>query len=336
MKFLRHILLMTIILTLSACLPGKSDTDDTSLPLQFSFLADLIPIPALDVNHYDALPQMDLDASAAILIHVDSGDVLFDMNTDDSLPIASMSKVMTELIVLEAIDEGKLDWEDKIDISDYAYMISHQPGFSTVELKKDGKYTVKELFTSMAVQSANGATIALAEAVSGNEKDFVALMNKKAKELELTNSVFVNSSGLTNHDLGDNIPVGKPADSNKMSAKDMATLAMYTIDYYPELMEIANVQEFDLNDKTFSNSNWMLPGMETDFIKDDVTYPGVSGLKTGFTKEAGYCFTGSVEIEGERFISVVMGAPDLADRFIETKVLYEAMADQMKQTKETE
>ncbi len=330
MKLLHRLFFITTILALTACMPGNSSTEDL-LPRQFSLLADHIRIPAFHVNHYEPLPQMELEASAAMLIHVDSGDVLFDKNTDEALPIASMSKVMSELLVLEAIENGQLQWDDQIAISDYAYYISHQPGFATVELQQDTTYSVKELFTAMAVQSANGATIALAEAVGGNERDFVALMNEKAAELNLKDSIFVNSTGLTNSDLGDHISVGKPADSNKMSARDLAALATYTIDYYPELLETAKIKEFKLNDKTFSNSNWMLPGMKTDYIKEDVTYPGVSGLKTGFTEDAGYCFTGSVEIEGERFISVVMGTPDLADRFMETKLLYEMMEKQIKQ-----
>lgn len=275
------------------------------------------------------LSDVELKSRAAFLIDADRDRVLFDKNSHESLGVASMSKIMSELLVLEAIDEGMLDWDDAIDISDYAYTISHQPGFASIELKQDERYLVRDLFHGMAITSANGATIALAEAVAGSEKEFVALMNEKAELLGLADSHFVNSTGLTNHDLQDNHTTGSVDDYNEMSAHDLAELAKYTLHHYPDLLDMTRLPEFDIEDKTFDNSNWMLPGAKENFLGVDVTYDGVDGLKTGYTSDAGYGFTGTVQIDGTRFISVVIGTEGFDERFIETGKLYEAIAEQM-------
>lgn len=278
----------------------------------------------------DPIPDLTLQAEAAILLNAGTGDVLFAKNIHQSLAVASMSKIMTELLVLEALDEGSLNWEDTVDISDYAYTISSQPGFASADLEKDQAYTVRELFLGMAVSSANGATIALAEKISESEKEFVTLMNEKAEQLGLNNTHFVNSTGLTNNDLQNYHSNGSLEDNNRMSAKDLATLTKYVIDQYPELLDITKMKEFDFQDQFYMNSNWMLPGIVVDFIDADVTYSGVDGLKTGFTKDAGYGFTGTVQINDIRFISVIIGTPEIEDRFLETKMLYDAVLEQMK------
>lgn len=277
----------------------------------------------------EPLTDISLQAKAAFLMNSVTGDILFDKNADESLAIASMSKIMTELIVLEAIEAGELDWDDFVTISEYAYTISHQPGYSSVQLEQDKKYTVQELFYAMAIQSANGATIALAEAVSGTEKDFVSLMNNKALELQLKDTHFVNSTGLTNVDLLTYHSVGSPEDSNKMSARNLATLVQYVIQQFPDLLNITTQISFDFQGETRYNSNWMLPGTEIDWIDVDITFPGVDGLKTGFTNDAGYGFAGTVEMNDVRFISVIIGTEELENRFVETKILYEAIAEQM-------
>lgn len=277
----------------------------------------------------EPLSNIQLQAKAAILTNFESGEILFDKNIDESLPIASMSKIMSELIVLEAIEAGELNWNDSITISEYAYTISNQPGYASVQLEQDKKYTVEQLFNAMAIQSANGATIALAEAASGSEKDFVTLMNDKAEELKLTETYFVNSTGLTNVDLLDFHSVGVVEDSNKMSARDLATLVHHILHHYPELLNITKQVSFDFQGDTRYNSNWMLPGTEVDWIETDIIFPGIDGLKTGYTTDAGYGFAGTVEIDDFRFISVVIGTEEIEDRFIETKILYEAIAEQM-------
>lgn len=211
--------------------------------------------------------------------------------------------------------------DQKIKVSEYAYKVSQDASLSNVALENGGSYTVKELYEAMAIFSANGATIALAEAIAGKEVDFVKMMNDKSKELGLKNYKFVNSTGLTNKDLKGMHPEGTTADEeNKMSAKDVATLAQHLIKDYPKVLDTAKIpkKEFRPEKEKFamSNWNWMLKGL----VKE---YDGVDGLKTGSTPEAGDCFTGTVERNGMRFISVVIKTSSHTARFDETKKLYD-------------
>lgn len=328
MKQLTYLSMILIFLTLSAC-------ETTGTAMEQPFVQNPVSMfehegPGLKKRPKMRKPPIDVavHAEAAILIYAGDGEPLFHKNSEKALPVASMSKVMSELLVLEAIANGAVDWEDIVPISDYAYAISNHPGFSSVLLKQGQDYTVRELFNAMVIRSANGATIALAEKVSGSEKEFVSQMNDKAKQLELAETDFVNSTGLSNMDLGDYYTVGSAGSMNIMSARDMANLVKYVIDHYPELLETTSMLEFDFQGETYSNSNWMLPDADIDYMLDiglDATFAGVDGFKTGYIDEAGYCFTGTVTIEGERYISVVMGTPRLEDRFLETKMLYEAV-----------
>src|SRR5699024_3893029 len=158
-----------------------------------------------------------------------------------------------------------------VAISDYAYEISHQPGYSSIELNQNKQYSVRELFHAMAISSANGATIALAEKVASSEKEFVALMNDKAKKLGLHNSSFVNSKGLSNQDLLDYHSTGSVDDYNLMSATDLAVLTKYSIDEHPDLLDVTSQTEFDVGNETYNNSNWMLPKANENFTGLDLT-----------------------------------------------------------------
>ncbi|WP_440896905.1 D-alanyl-D-alanine carboxypeptidase family protein [Amphibacillus sp. Q70] len=267
------------------------------------------------------LTDIDLDVSSAMLVDAETGHVIYQENSTNPLPVASMSKLMTELLVLEAIEADILNWDSEISISDYAYDISHQPGYASVHLQQDKSYTVKELFHAMAIHSANGATIALAEAVSGNEKLFVHQMNNKANELGLSDSTFVNSTGLDNDHLGQFFSVGTSDDTNKMSAQDLITLARYLINHHPTILDVTSLPAYLANDREYLNTNWLL--------EENTTYGMVDGLKTGYTDLAGYCFTGTAQHENVRLISVVMGTESFTQRFIETEKLYEQAFEQM-------
>ncbi|WP_058306110.1 D-alanyl-D-alanine carboxypeptidase family protein [Gracilibacillus massiliensis] len=277
-------------------------------------------LPEQKIPRFLRIKNIELDASSVFLINANTGQVLFEKNSDESLPTASMSKMMTELLVLEAIEEKSLAWDTTVLISDYAYAISSQPGFASVHLEKGNSYTVKELFEAMAIHSANGAAIALAEAVATTEKQFVKQMNQKAEELKLENSRFVNSTGLDNADLGKYFSVGEFEETNTMSAQDLAKLANYLITEYPELLETINEKQYVRNNTTYPNTNWMLPTVTAYGL----AYEGVDGLKTGYTDLAGYGFTGTVEQNGIRLISVVMGTSSKTERFEETEKLYDA------------
>ncbi|SCM91357.1 D-alanyl-D-alanine carboxypeptidase DacA [Bacillus mycoides] len=265
---------------------------------------------------------LNIEAGAAILVEANSGKILYQKNADELLSIASMTKMMSEYLVNEAVAKGKLKWDQKVKISEYAYKISQDRSLSNVPLRNGESYTVKELYEAMAIYSANGATIALAEAVAGKEVDFVKMMNDKSKELGLKNYKFVNSTGLTNKDLKGHHPEGTtPDEENKMSARDVAILAQHLIQDFPKTLDIAKISKKVFREGTpdrieMPNWNWMLKGL----IKE---YEGVDGLKTGSTPEAGDCFTGTIERNGMRFISVVIKTNSHTARFDETKKLYD-------------
>ena len=257
--------------------------------------------------------ELGLSAEAAILIDAETGQILYEKNADKLLGVASMSKMMTEYLVLEAIDKGKISWDQKVTIDEYVHKLSAAPGLSNIGLTQGETYTVKELYEAMAIFSGNAATVALAQLVGGTEKNFVKLMNEKANELGLKDYNFVNSSGLNNSSLLGEYPAGNEDDENLMSARATAKLSYQLLKDYPEVLDYAKVPRLKFRDgRTYDNFNWMLPGLIYE-------YEGVDGLKTGSTEFAGACFTATAEKNGQRYISVVMKTDSKNSRFTETK-----------------
>ncbi|MBS4196754.1 D-alanyl-D-alanine carboxypeptidase family protein [Lederbergia citri] len=319
------ILLFIIIGIGSTIIIRSVNESDKTLPVSFLPMQEhKVQLKEFTIKVIHPLEDIHLNAKSAILIDTRDGNILYEKNSGEPFPTASMSKMMTEFLVLEAIKDGKLSWDQTISVSDYAYQISNTPGFASVHLKKEQPYRIRDLFNAMAIHSANGATIALAETISGSERDFVQKMNEKAKELGLSNSKFVNSTGLNNEDLGEYHSTGDPKDANEMSAKDLAILTKALISHHPEILEISSSPNFVFGNQTYVNTNSMLQGNNTQ-----VLFEGVDGLKTGFTDEAGYCFAGTVERDDIRLISVVMGTQTSLERFAETKQLYEASFSQV-------
>ncbi|CAN7683366.1 serine hydrolase [Peribacillus frigoritolerans] len=265
--------------------------------------------------------NLGLKAEAAIIIDGETGQIVYEKNADKVLGIASMSKMMTEYIIMESIENGKISWDQKVKINKYVHDLSKAPNLSNVGLTEGEDYTVKELYQAMAVYSGNAATVALAQLVSGSEKSFVQLMNEKAKELGLKNHKFVNASGLNNSDLLGQYPSGDEDDENIMTAKDTALLAYRLINDYPEVLKIASIPKLKFRDgKEYPNFNWMLPGLIFE-------YKGVDGLKTGSTDFAGYGHTGTVIQDGQRYITVVMKSTNKNERFADsTKLMNYAYA----------
>ncbi|WP_241665206.1 D-alanyl-D-alanine carboxypeptidase family protein [Peribacillus simplex] len=265
--------------------------------------------------------NLGLKAEAAIIIDGETGQIVYEKNADKVLGIASMSKMMTEYIIMESIENGKISWDQKVKINKYVHDLSKAPNLSNVGLTEGEDYTVKELYQAMAVYSGNAATVALAQLVSGSEKSFVKLMNEKAKELGLKNHKFVNASGLNNSDLLGQFPSGDEDDENIMTAKDTALLAYRLINDYPEVLKIASIPKLKFRDgKEYPNFNWMLPGLIFE-------YKGVDGLKTGSTDFAGYGHTGTVIQDGQRYITVVMKSTNKNERFADsTKLMNYAYA----------
>ena len=279
-------------------------------------LLSIIMIPILLLSMFVSTPvktsaetSLGLTVGAAILIDADSGKILYEQNADKSLGIASMTKMMTEYILLDAINEGKISWDQEYRVNEYTYKMSQDRALSNVPLRADGTYTIRELYEAMAIYSANAATVAIAETIAGTETEFLKLMNKKAEELGLEGYKFVNTSGLNNADLFGMHPQGTgPQDENVMPARSVAKLAYHLLKDHPEVLDTSSIAKKTFREGTddeieMENWNFMLPGLVYE-------YEGVDGLKTGTTNLAGYCFTGTAERNGTRLIAVVMNAVD--------------------------
>src|SRR5690625_80856 len=263
---------------------------------------------------------LDTSAESAIIVDVDSGKILYAKDENEALPPASMTKMMTEYIVLQKINNGEISWNTTTQISDYVFDISANNSFSGIGLRQNIDYTVKELYEAMAINSDNGTTIALAELISGTEGEFVKLMNETGEKMGLPDFKFVNSTGLDNESLGGRHPEGTKADeTNLLSAKSAALLAYHLVTDYPEVLDVSSVPEKEFEDQIIRNYNWMLPH-ETTYLQQ-FYYEGVDGLKTGHTTLAGYTFTSTAQQKDRRLITVVMKTESEAVRFKETAKL---------------
>lgn len=263
---------------------------------------------------WNSSDELKLDATAAILIDADTGEIIYEKNADEALPPASMSKMMTELIVLDYIRKGKLNWSDIVRASAYAAAV---PG-AGMGLSEGESLTVRELFDAMTIHSANDAAVALAEHAAGTEAAFTKLMNEKANRIGLSErAIFGNVTGLSSSDISSYVGSAHARDT-VLTAKDTAMLAGYLIGKYPEVLEVTSRGSVKISTRgqALAATNLML-------ANKPFAYPGNDGLKTGYTPDAGYCFTGTVKRGGKRLISVVMGADSMETRFLETIKLYE-------------
>lgn len=262
---------------------------------------------------YDNRPSTEnslgLQVKSAILVEYETGQILYEVNPDEALPLASMTKMMTEYIVMKEVDNGRLNWDDVITITPEA--ADTHPSESQVYLATGDKHTVKELYIAMAIGSANDATKALAIAVEGSIQGFVDRMNETAEQLGLTTAVFTSVTGLE--------------ETTMMSARDVATLARTVIQECPEFLTYSSMQEYKFRERDkdpIINVNYMLGTNISKSGFKEIAYEGVDGLKTGFISAAGYNFTGTVERDGLRYISVVMDTRSKNARFMETATLY--------------
>ena len=261
--------------------------------------------------------DMTISAEAAILIEEETGKVLYEENSAKLLPIASISKLMTQYLVLNAINDGVITWESVYQPSDYVQRLTGNAGVVKLGMTTGHSYTVEELFTAMTVSSANDAAMALAEMVSGTEEAFVELMNEQAKIWGLKETTFYNASGLD----GDYIGKGQDQ-TNLSSARDVAVIAQKLINKHPEVLDFASMTDFTTSEgMRLWSTNLMLPGMPKAF-------PGIDGLKTGYTDQAGSCFVSTGVFDGRRMITVVLdvesdGEDTINPRFELTRDLFE-------------
>jgi serine-type D-Ala-D-Ala carboxypeptidase (penicillin-binding protein 5/6) len=246
-------------------------------------LAFVISIAAVP-THIFAEKEKEETVRSSILIERDTGQVLSGENMEKELPPASMTKIMTMLLIMEEIEAGKLHYEDKVRASEYAASM----GGSQIFLEAGEEMTVKDLLKGIAVASGNDASVAMAEKIAGTEDAFVKKMNEKARELGLSHTKFQNATGL-------------PASDHYSTAKDMAMMARALLGH-EEITEFTGIYEDYLRQDS-EDPFWLVN--TNKLVK---FYPGVDGLKTGFTREAKYCLTATAKKDGMRVIAVVMGA----------------------------
>ncbi|MDT8859813.1 D-alanyl-D-alanine carboxypeptidase [Alkalihalobacillus sp. MEB130] len=230
-------------------------------------------------------------ASSAIVIERDTGEVIFDKNSHEKLPPASMTKIMTMLLIMEAIDKESLAYDDMVRTSEYAASM----GGSQIFLEPGEEMSVEDMLKAIAVASANDASVAMAEHIAGTEEEFVVMMNEKAKELGLENTNFINTNGL-------------PADNHYTTAYDLAMISKELLKY-DDITKFTGIYEDYLRADSEEDKFWLVN--TNKLVK---FYPGVDGLKTGYTREAMYCLTATAEKNDMRVITVIMGAPSPKER----------------------
>lgn len=252
-------------------------------------------------------------ARSAVLVEAETGCVLYAQDADWARPAASMSKMMTEYLVLEALDDGRVSWDSPVPISSYVAFLGSLAGATRAGLKNGTMVHLRDLFSEMAVRSANDAAVALGEFLAGSETKFVDWMNETARVLGMEHSHFVNACGLPGDMLKECLSASATSGQNEMSACDAALLARALIRRHPEVLSFSSLVSLP-GRVGQTNTNWMLPGHPRGSA-NSLSYQGVDGLKTGYTDEAGFCFTGTAVHQGLRLIAVVMGAETGVGRF---------------------
>ncbi|MEX0738506.1 MAG: D-alanyl-D-alanine carboxypeptidase family protein [Pseudohongiella sp.] len=235
----------------------------------------------------------EIAGSSYILIDATTGHVIMEQNSEEALPPASLTKMMTAYIAEVEIDNGNMSYDDLVFISEKAWRTQGSKTFVDV----NSRVRVEDLLRGIIIQSGNDASVAMAEHIAGSEAAFADLMNQHARALGMENSYFVNSSGLDDD-----------GNTNLMSARDLATLARAKILEHPAHYAMYSEREFTFNGITQANRNTLL-------FRD----PTVDGMKTGWTTQAGFCLVASAERDGMRLIAVVMGTASEDARVVETQ-----------------
>ena len=252
----------------------------------------------------DELPMkaevpITLTSPSAILCEASTGQVIFEKNADERRPVASVNKVMTILLTLEAVDEGRASLEDQVTVSPRAASMGGSQAF----LDAGERYKLSELLKTVIVASANDSAVALAEHLAGTEESFVRLMNTRAEELGLTNTHYANCTGL-------------PAQEHYTTARDVAKLSAQ-LDLHPIYYRYSTIWMDEIKHRggrvtSLTNTNRLIR-----------FYPGCDGYKTGSTNEARYCVSATAKKEGMRLIAVVLGTPAGQTRFDEARAMLE-------------
>ncbi len=250
-----------------------------------------------DAAQHSNITDLGLTAKSAILMEASTGDILYEMNPDEALPPASVTKVMTLLLIYEAEKSGKIGWDDTVTVSAHAASM----GGSQVYLEEGETQTVAEMTKCIAIASANDAAVAMAEYIGGSEEGFVELMNSRAGELGMENTTFVNACGLD-------------TDGHLTTARDIAIMSRELIYNFPEITEYTTTWQDTITHTTRKGESEF--GL-TNTNKLVRWYEGATGLKTGSTGNAKYCLSATADKNGMQLIAVIMAAPDPKTRFAE-------------------
>ena len=257
----------------------------TARILILALLLTLLPPPA-------QAAELTVAGKSAILMDAATGTILYESNSHEKLAPASVTKVMTMLLIMEAVDSGKISLTDTVTASETAAA----KGGSQVYLKAGETMTVTDMLKSIAVSSANDCACAMAEHIAGSEEAFVSLMNSRARELGMADTTFVNCTGL------DDSPGAK---DHKTSAHDIALMSRQLLVNHPQIKKFTTIWMDTIRGGTFGLSN------TNKLVR---FYQGATGLKTGFTSGAGYCLSASAQRDGMELIAVVMGADTSPNR----------------------
>ncbi len=246
-------------------------------------------------------PKIDISSTAAVLIEGSTGTVIYDKNKDERLRPASITKIMTMLLIFEALDAGQIQLTDEVSVSEHAASM----GGSQVYLEPNETQTVDTMIKCISIASANDACVAMAELINGSEEEFVAKMNQRAKELGMTNTNFVNSCGLD-------------VDNHYSSAYDVALMSKELITKHPEVSNYATVWMDTIIHTTKKGQSEFGLTNTNKLVK---FYSGITGLKTGSTGLAKYCLSATAKRGDMDLIAVIMAAPDTKTRFAEASKL---------------
>lgn len=260
--------------------------------------ASLLPVITVKAD------VIELSSPSAILMEASTGTVLFEKNPDEIRSPASITKIMTLILTFEALESGRIKLEDEVTTSAYAKSM----GGSQVFLEEGEVQTVDTLIKCIAVASGNDASVAMAEYIAGSEQEFVRLMNEKAVELGMTNTNFLDCCGLSSDS------------EHHTTARDVAIMSRELITKYPEIYDYTTIWMEDITHVTRQGSSAFTLSSTNKLLKQ---YQWTTGLKTGSTSTAKYCFSGTANKDGIDMIAVIMGAPDYLVRFSEAQTLLE-------------
>ena len=251
----------------------------------------------VNAAQHENITDLGLKSKSAILMEASTGDILYEQNSDEKLPPASITKIMTLLLIYEAERAGKIKWDDKVTVSQHAASM----GGSQVFLEEGETQTAADMTKCIAIASANDAAVAIAEYIGGSEDGFVELMNSRAKELGMDNTEFKNACGLD-------------TEGHITTAKDIALMSKELIKNFPDITKYTTTWQDTINHTTRKGTTEFGLTNTNKLIR---WYDGATGLKTGSTGNAKYCLSATADKNGMELIAVIMAAPDNKSRFSE-------------------